>query len=293
MNILQEADDLTSVDRQQDYGHPGENHGITAQLFDAYIQAALRQRGKITRRDVCFLNILQKISRAVHNPYKRDTWVDIAGYARNIEMIHEWEEVEGELLPTTEEPINSVQETKGFTYLACPYTDESLIVRLERTRIVSEFAAALMRRGEVVYSPITHGTSIAMHGSLDESHDWWMNQCLPFVRRASKIIILQLPGWHSSKGIAIEKAEAERHGIPIQFIAYITAAETMETTPHSATVHRKPVDTDPKGSGGQNSRDRWRVRPNNDGFLSRTNDLANGSVPGGLEDPYYGEGPAR
>jgi hypothetical protein len=41
---------------------------------------------KLDAMDVCFFNILQKISRAA-NRTTRDTLVDIAGYAANAEMI--------------------------------------------------------------------------------------------------------------------------------------------------------------------------------------------------------------
>lgn len=91
MNILQEADKIIHGDRNTDYGHPIDNHGTTAALWSAYLRA-IQRRGKTTLdgEDVCFLNILQKIAReATTGAGKRDTWVDIAGYAGNIEMIHE------------------------------------------------------------------------------------------------------------------------------------------------------------------------------------------------------------
>ena len=84
MNILEEADSIIHGARNQTYGHPLENHGLTARYWSVYL-------GKeVTAEDVCFLNILQKISRSQHGvDLNRDSLVDIAGYAGNVEMIME------------------------------------------------------------------------------------------------------------------------------------------------------------------------------------------------------------
>ncbi len=67
-------------ERGLDYGTPLENHTRTARLWSIYL-------GKeVTARDVCMLNILQKISRDQHAP-KFDNLVDIAGYAENAFLI--------------------------------------------------------------------------------------------------------------------------------------------------------------------------------------------------------------
>lgn len=96
-NILHEADAITSGDRQASYGRPEDNHGLTAALWTAFLQARAcgdPQRAiEIDDRDVCILNILQKISREAFSP-KRDNLVDIAGYARNAEMIEQRDEVQ-------------------------------------------------------------------------------------------------------------------------------------------------------------------------------------------------------
>lgn len=91
MNILQEADKIIHGDRNEDYGTPLDNHGTTAALWNAYL-AALQRRGKhaLDAEDVCWLNVLQKISReATTGAHKRDTAVDVAGYAGNVEMVRD------------------------------------------------------------------------------------------------------------------------------------------------------------------------------------------------------------
>lgn len=95
--VLDEAAAITSGARRSHYGHPQDNHGCTAALYTAY----LRRRGllapdgkysmggpEVDAHDVCILNMLQKISRDA-NLRTRDNLVDIAGYARNAEMLTE------------------------------------------------------------------------------------------------------------------------------------------------------------------------------------------------------------
>ena len=81
-SILEEAPEIVHGDRNRDYGHPLDNHGLTAQLWSAYTGS------DITAEDVCFINIQQKISRMrTSGTITRDGLVDIAGYAANIEML--------------------------------------------------------------------------------------------------------------------------------------------------------------------------------------------------------------
>lgn len=82
MTILEEAQAAVHGARNEDYGHPLDNHGRTAALWSTYLGVP------ITAEQVCFLNILQKISRGM-NRVTRDTIVDIAGYAANVEMVHD------------------------------------------------------------------------------------------------------------------------------------------------------------------------------------------------------------
>lgn len=89
MNILEEADQVTSGDRNKFYGHPFHNHGLTAKFWDAYMKELSRRGKDLTARDVCWLNILQKCSRDM-NMQKEDNEVDTAGYARNMQMIRDF-----------------------------------------------------------------------------------------------------------------------------------------------------------------------------------------------------------
>lgn len=86
--ILEEAGRLTSGDRREAYDHPYENFERIAALWRAYLKAKGCGHVTIDREDVARMNILQKIARDVFSP-RRDNIVDVAGYARTLELIRE------------------------------------------------------------------------------------------------------------------------------------------------------------------------------------------------------------
>lgn len=84
-SILEEAQRLTGGDRQSDYGHPLDDFSkVTGMAM------ALWGRGPQTPREHAIYMCLVKIAREVNKP-KRDNRVDLAGYARTIDMIDEEE----------------------------------------------------------------------------------------------------------------------------------------------------------------------------------------------------------
>lgn len=82
-SILDEAARITSRDRQDVYGHPADDYGRTAAMWSAYLGVPVSAEQAM----VCM--ILVKVSRLANTPGHRDSLVDIAGYARCIEMLEE------------------------------------------------------------------------------------------------------------------------------------------------------------------------------------------------------------
>lgn len=120
---------------------------------------------------------------------------------------------------------NHQRKSAGFIYLACPYTSPDPGVQLERVELASIVAARIMLNGFAVYSPITHGHVVAQHlpRFADTGHEFWMDQCLPMVAKASALVVLPMAGWRKSRGVCDEMAFALEHNIPIgmvQRIAY-------------------------------------------------------------------------
>jgi hypothetical protein len=87
--ILEEAARVVDGRRGDDYGHPRVNHARTAAFWSVYL------RQPITPEQVCMLNVLQKVARSMKS-ITRDSLVDIAGYARNVEMIQESQTTEAD-----------------------------------------------------------------------------------------------------------------------------------------------------------------------------------------------------
>ncbi len=121
--ILSEAQGLITGDRNKAYGSPSRNHTVTADLWEAYLRCRMPREDdpptpahrygegfRMTAYDVCVFNMLQKISRLgnqlrVEGRPHRDSLVDIAGYAGNMEMIQNEEAEElKRRAPKTEDP---------------------------------------------------------------------------------------------------------------------------------------------------------------------------------------------
>lgn len=79
--VLREAESIICGARQNAYGTPFENHSRTAAFWSLYLGIP------ISPRQVCLLNVLQKISRDM-NSSKPDNILDIIGFAANIEGVN-------------------------------------------------------------------------------------------------------------------------------------------------------------------------------------------------------------
>ena len=82
-SICLEADRLVATDRQEAYGHPFEDFSRTARLWEPILGLT---SGSITPEQVALCMIQLKVSRLCH-AYKRDSAVDIAGYAKTLDLV--------------------------------------------------------------------------------------------------------------------------------------------------------------------------------------------------------------
>jgi hypothetical protein len=73
--ILQQAEQLITGDRNNQYGPPTQDFQRTAQMWEAYLGVPVKAH------DVAALMCLLKLSRIAWQPDKQDSWTDLAGYA--------------------------------------------------------------------------------------------------------------------------------------------------------------------------------------------------------------------
>lgn len=85
-SILDEAARIVDGARQEDYGDPQTSHGRVAMAWTAYLIDRDFNDRPLSGRDVCNMMVILKTMREAHKP-KRDNLVDIAGWARNGEIV--------------------------------------------------------------------------------------------------------------------------------------------------------------------------------------------------------------
>jgi hypothetical protein len=80
-SILQTAIEVTSGERRRDYDSATPNHQRIADGWNWYLSARKDPEAPINALDAAHMMIVLKLARSCYTP-TRDTYVDIAGYAR-------------------------------------------------------------------------------------------------------------------------------------------------------------------------------------------------------------------
>jgi hypothetical protein len=102
-------------------------------------------------------------------------------------------------------------------YLASPYSSPDQLVRLGRFNHVCRHAAKMMAGGGVVFSPIAHTHPIAEQGHLPTGWGYWEKVDRAFLAACTEMVVLRLPGWEQSKGVAAELKIAQEMGLPVRY----------------------------------------------------------------------------
>ena len=98
-------------------------------------------------------------------------------------------------------------------YLAIPYSG----IETHSFEIANKVAGALMKRGIVVFSPISHSHTIAEMCELPTEWGFWDSQDKEFIARCDEVIVICLDGWDRSRGVTAELDYATQAGINIRF----------------------------------------------------------------------------
>jgi len=106
-----------------------------------------------------------------------------------------------------------------LTYLACPYSHRDAAVREKRFQLANEAAAIMLAHGLVVFSPISHTHPIATQCGLGLGWETWERFDTAFIAVSKEVVVLTIPGWGDSRGIAAERTIANKLGVPVYFAA--------------------------------------------------------------------------
>jgi len=120
---------------------------------------------------------------------------------------------------------DDVRGDESMIYLASPYSHPDPAVRQERFEAACRAAAALMRRGRQVFCPIAHSHSIVGRGGPEDVKTW-MKLDLKILRVCSELVVLLIPGYFDSCGVAHERSEAWRLKMPVWYVTL----EELETS---------------------------------------------------------------
>jgi len=105
-------------------------------------------------------------------------------------------------------------------YLAGPYTHKNKDVMFRREKELSYAAAALLKSGYLVFSPITQAVPLT-NTSISLPHTWafWEKLDFSFIKDwADEVWVLRLDGWKESVGVMAEIRFAQNLAKPVKLL---------------------------------------------------------------------------
>jgi hypothetical protein len=104
-------------------------------------------------------------------------------------------------------------------YLASPYRAHPQ-GRHQAYRDAVDASARLLRGGAVVFSPVVYGHAIQETAGevLDEAA--WLGVDLAILAECDSLVVVMIPGWRESDGVADEIKRAVEREIPISYLSW-------------------------------------------------------------------------
>jgi len=107
-----------------------------------------------------------------------------------------------------------------LAYLATPYSSDDPTIKEKRFQIVNKIAGTLIKKGEIIFSPISHTHPIALTCDLPGNWEYWDKFDRAYLECCCKLYVLKLDGWEESKGVQAEIKIAEEFSLEIEYIDY-------------------------------------------------------------------------
>ena len=133
---------------------------------------------------------------------------------------------------------------RELIYLACPYTHPTPDVRAERFHQATKAAAALIRQGYIVFSPITmtHPIDIEMAGADNTlGADFWVAFDETFMERCDVFVLLPLEGWQESKGVRREIEYFRIAGKPLMVLNHDYSFKSLLSPAETGARKRQAI----------------------------------------------------
>ena len=111
-------------------------------------------------------------------------------------------------------------------YLGIPYTG----MEEKSFSTVNRVAAQLMKKGHIVFSPISQNHPIAMQEGLPTEWSFWKKFDIEFLKWCDALYVIKFPGWKRSKGLLAEMNLATDYGKEQVFMEINENGEISECT---------------------------------------------------------------
>jgi hypothetical protein len=122
-------------------------------------------------------------------------------------------------------------------YLSSPFTNKDPEIQESNRRMVCLYAAQLITHGIQCISPIAHNLAVIKEAGLSTGWELWKAQDLAILRACGAMIVLMLPGWQQSVGVAEEIKTAEELGIPVEYHYFSLTTHTTVTEESNAATN--------------------------------------------------------
>ena len=105
-------------------------------------------------------------------------------------------------------------------YVSCPYSHPDPEVRASRVDAATRLAAKLFLEGHIVFSPLTmtHPMTRWLPEWFAGNFEIWMRLDFYFLAQCDTLVVLRMPGWEESVGVAAEIRQAAEAGKTIVFV---------------------------------------------------------------------------
>lgn len=104
---------------------------------------------------------------------------------------------------------------RPLVYLACPYSHQDRDVRVRRFESANRAAGALMGRGLIVFSPISHTHPVAEQCELPKGWEFWEQFDRAYLGCCHSLYVLCIEGWRESVGVNAEIKIADELGLEV------------------------------------------------------------------------------